>query len=151
MTTKDIIDSLREKKDFPEFRVGDTLKVHVKIKEGEKERVQVFEGVVIKKKGRNKKEASFTVRKVSYGIGVERVFPFESASLDKIEVVKQGKVRRAKLFYLRDLQGRAAQVREKEVMKEKSANKIKAQELRGKVKSKKVTKTTSEPVAANGN
>ena len=105
INTNDIVNSLRIKTDFPTFRVGDTIKVHVKIKEGEKERVQIFQGLVIKKKGRNKKEASFTVRKVSYGIGVERVFPFESSVVDKIEVVKEGRVRRAKLFYIRDLKG----------------------------------------------
>lgn len=115
MTTKDIIEALREKKDFPAFRVGDTLRVHVKIIEGEKERIQIFEGIVIKKKGGQKKEASFTVRKVSYGIGVERIFPYESSAIDKVEIVKHGRVRRSKLFYLRDRQGRAAQVAEKDM------------------------------------
>jgi large subunit ribosomal protein L19 len=96
-----------------DFRVGDTVRVHVKIKEGEKERVQVFEGVVIKRT-RNGLRASFIVRKVSYGVGVERVFPLHSPAIDKIEVKAHGEVRRARLYYLRDLQGKAARIREKQ-------------------------------------
>jgi large subunit ribosomal protein L19 len=96
----------------PEFRVGDTVKVWVKIKEGEKERVQAFEGVVIKKT-RGVVRASFTVRKISYGVGVERVFPLSSPMVDRIEVQSRGEVRRARLYYLRDLQGKAARIREK--------------------------------------
>lgn len=112
MTKIDIINSLKTAKKFPLFRVGDTVKVHVKIKEGEKERIQVFEGIVIKKRGGEAKGASFCVRKISYGIGVERIFPIESSAIDQIEVVKHGKVRRSKLFYLRAKKGRAAQVQE---------------------------------------
>jgi large subunit ribosomal protein L19 len=96
----------------PEFRVGDTVKVHVKIKEGDKERVQAFEGVVIAK-GRGVARAAFTVRKISYGVGVERVFPLHSPMIDRIEVVTRGDVRRARLYYLRNLQGKAARIREK--------------------------------------
>lgn len=100
--------------DLPNFRPGDTVKVHVKIKEGEKERIQVFQGVVIsKRKGTAK--ASFTVRKVSYGVGVERVFPLHSPVLDKIEVVTRGRVRRAKIYYLRNRRGRAARIKEKRI------------------------------------
>jgi len=100
--------------DLPRFSPGDTVKVHVKIKEGEKERIQVFQGVVISKRNGNS-NASFTVRKVSYGIGVERIFPMHSPIIDKIEVVTKGKVRRAKIYYLRKLRGKAARIKEKRV------------------------------------
>ena len=102
----------RGRKTLPEFRVGDTVKVFVKIKEGEKERVQAFEGVVIQRR-RGAARASFTVRKISYGVGVERIFPENSPNVERIEVSARGKVRRAKLYYLRDLQGKAARIREK--------------------------------------
>jgi large subunit ribosomal protein L19 len=94
----------------PPFRVGDTVKVHVLIREGEKERVQVFEGVVIARR-RGGARASFTVRKVSYGVGVERVFPNYSPRIEKIEVVSRGRVRRGRLYYLRNLQGKAARIK----------------------------------------
>jgi large subunit ribosomal protein L19 len=97
--------------DLPDFRAGDTVKVHVKIKEGEKERIQVFEGIVIRKR-QGASRASFTVRKVSYGVGVERIFPTHSPTIDHIDVVQKGKVRRAKLYYLRELKGKAARIRE---------------------------------------
>lgn len=98
--------------DLPSFIPGDTIKVHVKIKEGEKERIQAFQGVVISKtKGGAK--ASFTVRKVSYGVGVERIFPLHSPVIDKIEVVTRGRVRRAKIYYLRKLRGKAARIKER--------------------------------------
>ena len=100
--------------DLPNFGPGDTVKVHVKIKEGEKERIQVFQGVVISKR-KGTTNASFTVRKVSYGVGVERVFPLHSPVLDKIEVVTRGRVRRAKIYYLRKLRGRAARIKEKRI------------------------------------
>jgi large subunit ribosomal protein L19 len=96
--------------DLPVFRVGDTVKVHVKIVEGDKERIQSFEGVVIRKKGGGIR-STFTVRKISYGIGVERIFPTHSPRLDRIDVISHGKVRRAKLFYLRNLKGKAARIR----------------------------------------
>ena len=98
--------------DHPEFAAGDTVKVHVKIKEGEKERIQVFQGVVISKR-KGLARATFTVRKVSYGVGVERIFPLHSPILDKIEVVTRGRVRRAKIYYLRKLRGKAARIKEK--------------------------------------
>jgi large subunit ribosomal protein L19 len=100
--------------DLPDFRPGDTVKVHVKIKEGEKERIQVFEGTVIRRR-QGASRASFTVRKISYGIGVERIFPTHSPAIDRIEVVQRGKVRRAKLYYLRQLKGKAARIRERRV------------------------------------
>ena len=98
--------------DLPEFAPGDTVKVHVKIKEGEKERIQVFQGVVISKR-RGTTNATFTVRKVSYGVGVERVFPTHSPIIDKVEVVTRGRVRRAKIYYLRKLRGKAARIKER--------------------------------------
>jgi large subunit ribosomal protein L19 len=104
----------RQIKAVPEFRVGDTLRVFVKIKEGEKERIQAFEGVCIKR-SRGSVRASFTVRKISYGVGVERVFPLCSPMVDRIEVSSRGQVRRARLYYLRELQGKAARIREKVV------------------------------------
>ena len=98
------------KKDIPEFRPGDTVNVYTKVVEGSRERVQVFEGVVLARKGGGLKE-TFTVRKLSYGIGVERVFPIHSPRIDKIEIVKKGKVRRAKLYYMRKLRGKAARIK----------------------------------------
>jgi large subunit ribosomal protein L19 len=98
--------------DLPAFAAGDTVKVHVKIKEGEKERIQVFQGVVISKR-KGTTNATFTVRKVSYGVGVERIFPLHSPIIDKIEVVTRGRVRRAKIYYLRKLRGKAARLKER--------------------------------------
>ena len=98
--------------DHPDFIPGDTVKVHVKISEGEKERIQVFQGVVISKRG-SLSNATFTVRKVSYGVGVEKIFPLHSPALDKIEVVTRGRVRRAKIYYLRNLRGKAARIKER--------------------------------------
>ncbi len=100
------------RKDLPEFRPGDTVRVHVRLKEaeGEKERIQAFEGVVISKRGRQS-NASFTVRRVSFGVGVERVFPLHSPMISQIEVVNKGQVRRARLYYLRGLRGKAARIK----------------------------------------
>ncbi|MDX1645137.1 MAG: 50S ribosomal protein L19 [Thermoanaerobaculia bacterium] len=98
--------------DIPEFRPGDTVRVHVKVTEGAKERIQVFQGVVIARRGGGTRE-TFTVRKISSGIGVERIFPLHSPTIDRIEVVRQGKVRRAKLYYLRNLRGKAARIEER--------------------------------------
>jgi len=100
------------KKEIPEFNIGDTVSVSMKIKEGEKERIQVFTGVVIGRRGSGTRE-TFMVRKISYGIGVEKVFPIHSPLIEKIKVVKQGVVRRAKLYYLRDKKGKAAKIKEK--------------------------------------
>ena len=97
----------------PSFRVGDTIRVHAKVVEGEKERIQVFEGVVIGSQGAGARE-SIRVRKLSYGVGVERMFPLHSPMIDKIELAKEGKVRRAKLYYLRELRGKASRIKEKE-------------------------------------
>ena len=98
--------------DIPEFAPGDTVRVHVKVIEGQRERIQVFEGVVIGRSGRGVRE-NFTVRRISYGVGVERTFPVHSPRLDKIEVKRRGIVRRAKLYYLRNLTGKAARIKEK--------------------------------------
>ena len=108
----DMLEKEQMRTDIPEFRPGDTVRVHVKIKEGDKERIQVFEGIVIRKRKGNL-GATFTVRKISYGIGVERIFPLHSPTIEKIEVVKRGKVRRSRLYYLRELRGKAARIKEK--------------------------------------
>lgn len=100
------------KENLPDFHVGDTLKVHVRIKEGTRERIQIFEGIVIKRQGGSIK-ATFTVRKLAYGVGTERTFALHSPKIEQIEVVRRGKVRRAKLFYLRDRKGKATKVKEK--------------------------------------
>lgn len=100
------------KTDIPDFRPGDTVRVHVKVIEGNRERVQVFEGVVIRRRGGGLSE-TFTVRRVSYGVGVERTFPLHSPRIERIEVVKRGKVRRARLYYLRQLRGKAARIQDR--------------------------------------
>ena len=100
------------REDLTQFNIGDTIKVHVRIKEGNRERIQVFEGTVIKKQNGGLRE-TFTVRRVAYGVGVERTFPINAPIIDKIDVVRRGKVRRAKLFYLRDRVGKAAKVKER--------------------------------------
>jgi large subunit ribosomal protein L19 len=110
MNPMELVEREQLRTDLPDFRVGDTVKVHVKIVEGEKERIQPFEGVVIRRKAGGIR-SSFTVRKISYGIGVERIFPTHSPRLDRIDVISRGKVRRAKLFYLRGLKGKAARIR----------------------------------------
>ena len=97
--------------DLPAFRIGDTIRVHVKIKEGDKERIQMFEGIVIARKNGDLR-STFTVRKTSFGQGVERIFPLHSPIIEKIEVTRKGRVRRAKLYYLRDLRGKAAKIQE---------------------------------------
>jgi large subunit ribosomal protein L19 len=112
MKTTDIIDNDSLRDDIPDFGPGDELKVHVRVVEGGKERVQVFQGNVIKRQGSGLQE-TYTVRKLSYGVGVERTFPLHAPTVQKIEVVKRGDVRRAKLYYLRDRVGKAAKVREK--------------------------------------
>jgi large subunit ribosomal protein L19 len=112
MQPTDLVDRASLRDDIPDFAPGDTLKVHVKVVEGNKQRVQVFQGVVIRRQGAGLRE-SFTVRKVSYGVGVERTFPLHAPTIDRIEVVTRGDVRRAKLYYLRDRVGKAAKVKEK--------------------------------------
>ena len=106
------LDNASKRDDIPAFRPGDTVKVHVKVVEGNRSRVQVFKGVVIRRQGGGLQE-TFTVRKVSFGIGVERTFPLNSPVIDRIEVAIRGDVRRAKLYYLRDLRGKAAKIKEK--------------------------------------
>ena len=108
----DAIDQASLKSDLPDFRAGDTVKVHVKVIEGSRSRIQVFQGVVIRRHGGGVGE-TFTVRKISFGVGVERTFPLHSPNIDKIEVASRGVVRRAKLYYLRDLRGKAARIRER--------------------------------------
>jgi large subunit ribosomal protein L19 len=112
MNSTDVVDRARLRDDVPDFTPGDTLRVHVRVVEGNRERVQVFEGVVIRRKGSGARE-TFTVRKVSFGVGVERTFPVHSPIISKIEVASLGDVRRAKLYYLRDRIGKSAKVRER--------------------------------------
>jgi large subunit ribosomal protein L19 len=114
MNKTDIVDKQYLRSDIPPFRPGDTVKVHVRVVEAGRERVQVFQGVVIRRQGGGLQE-TFTVRKVSFGVGVERTFPVHSPSIAKLEVVTRGKVRRAKLYYLRELRGKKARIRERRV------------------------------------
>lgn len=122
--------------DLPDFRSGDTVAVHYKIKEGDRERIQVFEGVVIAKKGGGARE-TFIVRKVSYGVGVERIFPLHSPLIDKIEVKRQGKVRRAKLYYLRGRSKKASRIKEKSRFDQMQGN--------NKTLAQPATETSNEP------
>nr|WP_203432932.1 50S ribosomal protein L19 [Jiangella asiatica] len=112
MHTLDAVDAAQLRDDIPAFRAGDNLKVHVRVVEGNRSRVQVFQGVVIRRQGSGIRE-TFTVRKVSFGVGVERTFPVHTPVIEKIELVTRGDVRRAKLYYLRSLRGKAAKIREK--------------------------------------
>ena len=112
MNTLDALDADSLRDDIPEFRPGDTVKVHVRVVEGNRSRIQVFQGVVIRRQGGGARE-TFTVRKVSFGVGVERTFPVHTPVVEKIEVVTRGDVRRAKLYYLRELRGKAAKIKEK--------------------------------------
>jgi large subunit ribosomal protein L19 len=112
MDAIEMIEREQMRGDMPDFNPGDTVRVHARIREGDKERVQVFQGVVIRKRG-GTTGATFTVRKVSYSVGVERVFPMHSPIIDRVEVLTRGKVRRAKLYYLRNLRGKAARIKEK--------------------------------------
>jgi large subunit ribosomal protein L19 len=112
MNTLDALDADSLRADIPEFRPGDTVKVHVRVVEGNRSRIQVFQGVVIRRQGGGARE-TFTVRKVSFGVGVERTFPVHTPVVEKIEVVTRGDVRRAKLYYLRELRGKAAKIKEK--------------------------------------
>jgi large subunit ribosomal protein L19 len=113
MNRLDNVEKTQVKDNIPAFQSGDTVKVHVRIKEGNKERLQVFEGIVIARKHGGARE-TITVRKVSFGVGVERIFPLHATIVDHIDVVRRGKVRRAKLYYLRDLRGKAARIKEKD-------------------------------------
>lgn len=133
MNRLDRIQRLYTKKDVPTFEIGDTVKVHAKVVEGEKERVQIFEGIVIARRGILSTE-TFTVRKVSFGVGVERIFPLHSPAIAKVDVVRHGKVRRAKLYYLREKKGKMAKVAEREVIYES--------------KKKKAVSKAAEPVAS---
>ncbi|MBB5872224.1 large subunit ribosomal protein L19 [Allocatelliglobosispora scoriae] len=111
MNTLDVLDAASVRTDIPRFRAGDTLKVYVRVVEGNRSRIQIFEGIVLRRQGSGLTE-TFTVRKISYSVGVERTYPINSPQLDKIEVVTRGDVRRAKLYYLRDLRGKKAKIKE---------------------------------------
>jgi large subunit ribosomal protein L19 len=122
MNRLDSVEALQLRDNIPAFQSGDTVKVHVRIQEGNKERLQVFEGVVIARKHGGIRE-TITVRKVSFGVGVERIFPLHATVVDHIDVVRRGKVRRAKLYYLRDLRGKAARIKEKDTRNKAQAAK----------------------------
>jgi large subunit ribosomal protein L19 len=112
MNTLDELDAASQRTDLPQFRAGDTLKVHARVIEGNRSRIQIFQGVVIRRQGAGLRE-TFTVRKISFGVGVERTYPLNTPVLDRIEVVTRGDVRRAKLYYLRELRGKKAKIKEK--------------------------------------
>ena len=114
MTLIEAIDREQMRTDLPDFRPGDTVKVHAKVRERGKERIQIFEGIVIRKR-RGMKRSTFTVRKISFGVGVERIFPLYSPNVAQIEIVRQGKVRRAKLYYLREKRGKDARIKERRI------------------------------------
>lgn len=114
MNKVDLVEQSQLRSDLPAFRPGDTVKVHVRVVEGNRERVQVFQGVVIRRQGGGLRE-TFTVRKISFGVGVERTFPVHSPSIAKLEIVQRGRVRRAKLYYIRDLRGKKARIRERRI------------------------------------
>ena len=120
MNKTDVIEQSFLRSDIPDFRPGDTVKVHVRVVEGSRERVQVFQGVVIRRQNGGLRE-TFTVRKISFGVGVERTFPVHSPSISKLEIVSRGAVRRAKLYYLRDLRGKKARIKERRIGDEKLA------------------------------
>ena len=120
MNRLDIIEKPQLKEGIPNFQPGDTVKVHVRIKEGNKERLQIFEGVVIARKHGSVRE-TITVRKVSFGVGVERIFPINATIIDHIDVIRRGKVRRAKLYYLRELRGKAARIKERDTRNKDAA------------------------------
>jgi large subunit ribosomal protein L19 len=111
MNTLDALDAQSIRTDIPDFRAGDTLKVHARVVEGNRSRIQIFQGVVIRRQGGGLRE-TFTIRKVSFGVGVERTYPINSPQLDRVEIVSRGDVRRAKLYYLRDLRGKKAKIKE---------------------------------------
>lgn len=119
MNSLDAIESTQLREDIPEFKPGDTVRVHVRIKEGNKERLQAFEGVCIARKHGGVRE-TITVRKTSFGVGVERIFPLHATIIDHIDVIRYGKVRRAKLYYLRGLRGKAARIPERDVRRKKN-------------------------------
>jgi large subunit ribosomal protein L19 len=120
MNKTDLVERPFLRRDHPQFRPGDTVKVHVRVVEGNRERVQIFQGVVLRRSGGGIRE-SFTVRKISFGVGVERTFPLHAPSIAKIEIVQRGRVRRAKLYYLRDLRGKKARIRERRLDEDKLA------------------------------
>ncbi len=127
MNRLDSIEKLQIKESIPNFQSGDSVRVHVRIKEGNKERLQIFEGIVIARKHGGIRE-TITVRKVSFGVGVERIFPINATIIDHIDVTRRGKVRRAKLYYLRDLRGKAARIKERDTRNKDAAKAAKAKQ-----------------------
>ena len=150
MNRLDRIQRLYTKKDVPTFEIGDTVKVHAKVVEGEKERIQIFEGLVIARRGILSTE-TFTVRKVSFGVGVERIFPLHSPAIVKVDVVRRGKVRRAKLYYLREKKGKMAKVAERETIYESKKKKAQPQEAEPVSDEPDATDATAEPAVPASN
>src|SRR3990172_8852168 len=147
MNATDLADASRVRTDIPEFVPGDTLKVHVRVVEGNRERVQVFQGTVIRRSGGGIRE-TFTVRKISFGVGVERTFPLHSPSIAKLEMVQRGRVRRAKLYYLRDLRGKKARIKERRIDDAKlAAMEAAAAEAAAEVEQAEPEATETEPEA----
>ena len=146
MNTIDLVENPRLRDDLPEFRPGDTVKVHVRVVEGNRERIQVFQGVVIRRQGGGLRE-TFTVRKISFGVGVERTFPVHSLSIGKLEVVQKGKVRRAKLYYLRELRGKRARIRERREIQGASPQGAPAEPVAPSASGESETEAEPEPSA----
>lgn len=146
MNTTDLVEQPFLRSDLPDFRPGDTVKVHVRVVEGSRERVQVFQGVVLRRSGGGTRE-TFTVRKISFGVGVERTFPLHSPSIAKLELVQRGRVRRAKLYYLRDLRGKKARIRERRIDETKLAAMEEAAALAAAEAADEVLEEPSEPAA----
>jgi len=147
MNKTDLIEQPFLRTDLPDFRPGDTVKVHVRVVEGSRERVQVFQGVVIRRSGGGIRE-TFTVRKISFGVGVERTFPLHSPSIAKMELVQRGRVRRAKLYYLRDLRGKKARIKERRIDDAKlAAMEAAAAEAAAEVEQAEPEATETEPEA----
>jgi large subunit ribosomal protein L19 len=148
MNKIDLVEKPRLRTDLPEFRPGDTVKVHVRVVEAGRERIQVFQGVVIRRQGGGLRE-TFTVRKISFGVGVERTFPVHSPSVAKIEIVQRGRVRRAKLYYLRELRGKRARIRERRDAPGAAAEALEAEEVEELEETEPLEEFVTEASAAN--
>jgi large subunit ribosomal protein L19 len=149
MNRTDLVDKAYLRTDVPEFRPGDTVKVHVRVVEAGRERIQVFQGVVIRRQGGGLQE-TFTVRKISFGVGVERTFPLHSPSIGKLEVVSRGRVRRAKLYYLRELRGKKARIKERRLGEEELAAIAAAEAERAAANGSEEPEEPEEPTEAEG-
>jgi large subunit ribosomal protein L19 len=148
MNKVDLVEKPRLRDDLPDFRPGDTVKVHVRVVEAGRERIQVFQGVVIRRQGGGLRE-TFTARKISFGVGVERTFPVHSPSVSKLEVVQKGRVRRAKLYYLRELRGKRARIRERREAESVAEEPVAPEEAEEAEEAQEETEEVREPVSAD--